>query len=56
MDRLTRIYRLHRILKSRHRPVPMRVLQSELEYTLSSIKRIIRDLRIRAKIKSHLWA
>ena len=46
MDRLTRVYKLHQILKSRRRPVPLQVLREELECSRASVIRIIRDLRL----------
>lgn len=45
MDKLSRIYKLHELLKSRRRPVPMGVLQAELEYSRATVKRIIGELR-----------
>lgn len=45
MDRFTRIFLLHRILSNSRRPVPRAQLESELECSPASVKRILRELR-----------
>ncbi|TXT26508.1 MAG: Uncharacterized protein FD134_531 [Gallionellaceae bacterium] len=44
MDRMQRIYKLHRIISSRRHPVPRTVLEQELECSRATIKRIIKAL------------
>ena len=46
MERLQKIYRLHHLLKDRRHPVALETLQQELERSLATVNRIIRDLRL----------
>jgi proteasome accessory factor C len=46
MNQLQRIYRLHRIIASRHQPVPHLVLQQSLECSRATVNRIIQEMRL----------
>lgn len=46
MDRLQRIYKLHRVVSAHRYPVPHEVLQKELECSRATVNRIIRELRL----------
>lgn len=45
MDRLRRIYQLHKLLASRRLPVSHRVLQEKLECSRATVNRIIQEMR-----------
>lgn len=45
MDQFTRIFKLHQLLKTRRRPVPMAVIMEQLECSRASANRTIRELR-----------
>ncbi|MBL8481194.1 MAG: WYL domain-containing protein [Rhodocyclaceae bacterium] len=45
MDMLHRFFRLHELLRARHRPVPRDEIASHLECTRSTVTRLIRTLR-----------
>lgn len=44
MDRLQRIYTLHRVISSRRHPVARATLEAELECSRATVKRIIEDM------------
>ena len=46
MEKLQKIYRMHRLLKARRYPASSNVLQDELECSRATVIRIIRDLRL----------
>lgn len=46
MDRLQRIYKLHRVISSRRYPVPRTVLEQELECSRATVKRIIEEMKL----------
>ena len=46
LDRLQRIYQLHRIIGSKRQPVPLRILQKELECSRATVHRIIQEMRL----------
>lgn len=45
MDRFTSIFKLHQILKSHRRPVPMRVITERLECSRSTANWVIEKMR-----------
>jgi predicted DNA-binding transcriptional regulator YafY len=46
MDRLQRIYRLHQVIVSHRRPVPLRLLREKLECSRATVNRIIQEFRL----------
>lgn len=46
MDRLQRIYKLHRAVSSRRHPVSCQTLQDELECSRATVNRIIQEMRL----------
>ncbi|OGS92452.1 MAG: transcriptional regulator [Gallionellales bacterium GWA2_60_18] len=46
MDRLQRIYKLHRVISSRRHPVPRTTLEQELECSRATVKRIIQEMKL----------
>ena len=46
MDRLQRIYKLHRAISSRRHPVSCQTLQDELECSRATVNRIIQEMRL----------
>lgn len=46
MDRLQRIYKLHRVISSRRQPVPRTLLEQELECSRATVKRIIEEMKL----------
>ena len=46
MDRLQRIYKLHRVISARRYPVPRSLLEQELECSRATVKRIIEDMKL----------
>ncbi len=46
MDKLQRIYKLHRLISSRRHPVSRKILEQELECSRATVKRIIEDLKL----------
>lgn len=46
MDRLQRIYKLHRIIASRRHPVSRATLEQELECSRATVNRIIQEMRL----------
>ena len=46
MDRLQRIYKLHRAVSSRRHPVSCQTLQNELECSRATVNRIIQEMRL----------
>lgn len=46
MDRLQRIYKLHRIISSRRYPVSRATLEKELECSRATVKRIIEEMKL----------
>lgn len=46
MDRLQRIYKLHRAISSRRHPVSCQILQDELECSRATVNRIIQEMRL----------
>lgn len=46
MDRLQKIYRLHQIVVSHSRPVPLSILQEKLECSRATVNRIIQEMRL----------
>ena len=46
MDRLQRIYKLHRVISARRHPVPRTVLEQELECSRATVKRIIQEMKL----------
>jgi predicted DNA-binding transcriptional regulator YafY len=46
MQRLQRIYKLHHVISSRRFPVPRATLESELECSRATVKRIIEDMKL----------
>ena len=45
MDRIEKIYQLHRLFRARRRPVPRKVIEEELECSRATAKRLIAYLR-----------
>lgn len=46
MDRLQRIYKLHRVISARRHPVPRTTLEQELECSRATVKRIIQEMKL----------
>lgn len=46
MDKLQRIYKLHRAISSRRYPIPRSVLEQELECSRATVKRIIEEMKL----------
>jgi predicted DNA-binding transcriptional regulator YafY len=46
VDRLQRIYKMHRVISSRRHPVPRTALEKELECSRATVKRIIEDMKL----------
>lgn len=46
MDRLQRIYTLHRVISSRRHPVSRTTLEQELECSRATVKRIIQEMKL----------
>ena len=46
MDRLQRIYKLHRVISSRRHPIPRTTLEQKLECSRATVKRIIREMKL----------
>jgi len=46
MDRLQRIYKLHRVISSRRNPVSRSTLEQELECSRATVKRIIQEMKL----------
>ena len=46
MDRLQRIYKLHRVISSRRHPVSRTTLEQELECSRATVKRIIQEMKL----------
>lgn len=46
MDRLQRIYKLHRVISSRRYPVSRATLEKELECSRATVKRIIEEMKL----------
>ncbi len=46
MDRLQRIYKLHRVISSRRHPVSRTTLERELECSRATVKRIIQEMKL----------
>jgi predicted DNA-binding transcriptional regulator YafY len=46
MDRLQRIYKLHRVVSSRRHPVSRTTLEQELECSRATVKRIIQEMKL----------
>ncbi|MBI3479781.1 MAG: WYL domain-containing protein [Nitrosomonadales bacterium] len=46
MDRLQRIYKLHRVIASHRLPVPHSVLQEKLECSRATVTRVIEEMRL----------
>lgn len=46
MDRMQRIYKLHRIISSRRHPVPRTALEQGLECSRATVKRVIQEMKL----------
>ena len=46
MDRLQRIYKLHKLITSHRYPVPLQILREKLECSRATVNRIIQELRL----------
>lgn len=46
MDRLQRIYKLHRLVSARRHPVSRQTLEQELECSRATVKRIIQEMKL----------